>query len=358
MKYRTEALLDAETASTAATKTIDVDLSQPISRLVIEMKGTNNTSVPTAHPAKMISKVELVDGSDVLHSLSGMEEYALNYNTGNAPKYTEQNFIDNNNSVALMSVDFGRYLWDTNYALDPSKFRNLQLKITHNKALGGSVPDAGTLSVFADIFDDKQINPSGFIQSREHYGYSLTSSAVETIDLPTDYPLRNLTVQSLYTGNQPHQQYNKIKLIEDDGKKIPINDLRTSDLMKMLPNNDYITETVRISNSDTAYTCYCTPTYDTKMVWAPILGVDSGYMGLASYGGTFTTDASAATEGDLIVTGKGPNGAMLIPFGDQQDPSDWYDLANVKSLKMKVTAGSSVGGSSTAEIVTQQLRRY
>jgi len=358
MKYRTEALLDAETASTAATKTIDVDLSQPISRLVVEMKGTNSSSAPTEHPATMITKVELVSGSDVLTSLSGKEAQALNYANKTNIKYKELNYIDNNSTVCVFGIDFGRWLWDTNLALDPTRFRNLQLKITHNKAAGGSAPDAGALSVFADIFDDKKVNPAGFIQSREHYKYSLTSSAIETVDLPVDYPLRNITLQSQYAAKQPHEQYNKIKLIEDDGKKTPINDLKTSDLMKMLPNNDYIDETIRISNSDTAYTCYCTPAYDTKIVWAPILGTDSGYMGLPGYGGQFTADCSAATEGDLIVTGKAPHGALTIPFGLQDDPNDWYDLTQVKSLKLKITAGSSVGSSSTNQIITQQLRRY
>jgi len=358
MKYRTEALLDAETASTAATKTVDVDLSQPVSRLVVEMKGTNNGSTPTAHPATMLTKLELVDGSDVLFSLSGKEAQALNILTAGGTGYTEQNFIDNNSAIAVCNIDFGRWLWDPQLALDPSRFRNLQLKVTHNKALGGSAPDAGTLSVFADIFDDKRVMPIGFLQAKEHYTYSLTSSAVETIDLPTDYPLRNLIVQSLSTGKQPHDQYNKLKLIEDDGKKVPINDIRTSDLIKMTPNNKYMTETVRISNNTSAFTCYCTPTYDTKIVWAPILGTDSGWLGKASYGGTFTADGSAATEGDCILTGKGPHGALCIPFGIQDDITDWYDMTNIKSLKLKVTAGSSVGSSSTAEIVVQQLRRY
>ncbi|MDP2973475.1 MAG: hypothetical protein Q8N60_00345, partial [Candidatus Diapherotrites archaeon] len=63
MKFLSEALIDAESTTTAATKTIDVDLAQPVSKIIVQFKGTNNGNTPTAHGAKMVSKIELVDGS-------------------------------------------------------------------------------------------------------------------------------------------------------------------------------------------------------------------------------------------------------------------------------------------------------
>lgn len=79
MNYRLANILAEEAATTAATKTLDINLADPISRIVVQMKGLNSSGVPTAHPAKMISKIELVDGSDVLFSLSGVEAQALNF---------------------------------------------------------------------------------------------------------------------------------------------------------------------------------------------------------------------------------------------------------------------------------------
>jgi len=43
------------------------------------MKGTNNGHTPTAHPVKMVQKIEVVDGSDVLYSMTGVEAAAMNF---------------------------------------------------------------------------------------------------------------------------------------------------------------------------------------------------------------------------------------------------------------------------------------
>lgn len=358
MNYRLATLLDRETATTAATKTVNVDLSEIVTALSIQFRGTNNGSTPTAHPAKMISKIELVDGSDVLWSLAGNEQQGLNIMELGKHIYSELNFIDNNITILALDIMFGRWLWDEQLAFDPNKFKNPQLKITHDKASGGSAPDAGQLSVLAHVFDEKPISPMGFLSCKESFTYTLTASAHKYIDLPTDRPLRKVIIKSLYTALQPWENVNKVKFYTDEQKKIILNDLRLSDLMRCYANhvNPYFTETIRMSNSTTAFTCYCTPTFDTKMVWAPILGTDSGYMGLASYGGTFTSDCSASTEGDLIVSGKAPHGMFCIPMGKQEDIGDWFDATKVGSAKLDLTAGSSANG--TVEIITQQLRKY
>jgi len=358
MNYRTEALIDAESASTAGTKTIDVDLAQVVSRIVVEFKGTNNGSTPTAHGAKMISKIELVDGSDVLYSLSGIEAQALNYYEKGTLPFQVNEYRNDVMNIQTFELNFGRYLYDTQLALNPNNFRNLQLKVTHNKANGGSAPDAGSLSVFADIFDDKGVAPIGFLQSREHYTYSLTSSATETIDLPTDYPLRKLIVQSLAGGKQPWEQYNKIKLVEDDGKKTPINELKTSDLIKLLQKYPRINETFLGTGTGSAVDHFVTSTYDW---YGNISGLDAALTNnylAQDYGGTQAVVGDSNEAFVVQGTGLCPHGATALEFGLQSDINDWYNLAMVNSLKLKLTAGSSVGSSSTCQVVVQQLRRY
>ena len=358
MKYRTEALIDGESATTAATKSIDVDLAQPVSKITVQFKGTNNGNTPTAHGAKMVSKIELVDGSDVLYSLSGIEAQALNYYENGEMPHAANRFQDDVMNIQTFELNFGRWKYDAQLALDPSRFRNLQLKVTHNKASGGSAPDAGTLSVFAEIFDDKRISPMGFLQSREHTTYSLVSSAVESIDLPTDYPIRKLIVQSLAAAKQPHEQYNKLKLVEDDGKKTPINNLSTSDLVKLLQRHPQIIEAMQGIGTAAAVTHYCAATTNSSTAVSSLATALASVIVAESYGGTIAITADTGESFQTVSNGLCPHGALEIPFGDQDDPNDWYDLANINSLKLKVTAGSSVGSSSTAEIVVQQLRKY
>lgn len=358
MNYRLATLLDRETADTATTKVIDVSLSEMISAFSIQFRGYNSSDTPTAHPAKMISKIELVDGSDVLCSLSGMELQAINISEMGKPLYAELQYINHCYAIIALELRFGRHLWDEQLALDPTRFKNLQLKITHNKASGGSAPSAGQLSVLAHVFDEKVINPVGFLVNREVFSYTLVASAHKYIDLPVDRPIRKIGIKALYTALQPWENVNKVKLYTDEQKKVIINDVRLSDLLRCYANsvNPYFNETIRLYNDTTAVTSYCTSAFDTKMVFATFRGTDSAWLGLESYGGTFTQDLSAAEAGDLIVYGKSPHGMFFMPMGVQEEIEDWFNAPGVGSAKLDLTAGGSANGD--VEITVQQLRKY
>lgn len=356
MNYRTTEILSSEAANTAGTKVIDVNIDKPISRIIVQMKGYNNGNVPTAHPTKMISKIELVDGSDVLYSASATEIQAINIDEQRPIGYRELNYVNDTYAIVSVSLDFGRYLWDPLLALDPRRFKNLQLKITHNLAAGGSAPNAAVLAVFADVFDEKNISPQGFLMVKEMYNYTLVASAHEYIDLPTDYPYRAMYINSLYTLKQPHENFNKVKLSEDNDARIPINNLSTSDLVKIGPGNPYFTESNRVYDVDAETTVYVTPTYCVAVQGEGLNASDVTFFHDASYGGTVDVTGGAATENEMIVTGKCPNGALCIPFGDQKSVSDWYEVRKLGNLRLDLTAGASANG--TCQIVLQQMRIY
>lgn len=358
MNYRKAVLLDAEDASTAAVKTLDLKGLDPISRLYIQLKALNNGSTPTAHPAKAITKIELIDGSDVLYSLSGIEQQALNFYQTGHPTPDLLNYVDNEYCAAMMQLNFGRWLWDEDFAFDPAKFKNPQLKVTHNKALGGSVPDAATLSVVCDMFDDRKINPMAYLMAKEHYSYTLVASAKETVELPTDYPLRMLIVQSLAAGKQPHEQYNKIKLSENNGKKIPLEDSISNLIKYILGEYDSFEERVRAMATTSAVTHYVAPTFNVGH-WGSERDADTGYLyfGL-SYGGTVDLKGSAAGQANFNSRGMCPHGALPIIFGDLWEAAMWYDVTKLAKLEAIITAGSGCTTSSTAQIITEQLKRY
>lgn len=356
MKQRQATILASESATTPATKTIDITLEDVISRLGIRFTGTNSTNVPIAHPAKMITKVELVDGSDVLLSLSGIELQALEfYHTGKIPANVI-NYRNNEDAEMCYEIYFGRALWDRVLALDPKKFANPQLKITHNLAAGGSTPDAATLEVVADIFDESQPSPIGFLMNKEFYTYTLVANAHEYVTLPKDYPLRFMMIQSLYAAKMPPWQINNIKLSENNDKKIPI-DARTLSFIKYITSlYPELDERIDTYTTTAGVTHYVAPTYE--------VGIEGCFMGSTpqpvthepSYGGTAKIYAGGNGSLRVGALGRCPHGAIPIPFGDQMSIEDWYDITKLSSLRLDLYGDTSPSG--TAEIILQQLRKY
>jgi hypothetical protein len=358
MKYRLASILAHEDITVAGTKTLDVSLRDVISRINIQVKATNNGSAPTAHPASIISKIEVVDGSDVLWGLSGQEALACQFFHTRQTPFCVNNYLDNVMNITNYELNFGRFLYDPIVALNPNKFRNPQLKVTHNKANGGSAPDACTLEVTADVFDQKEADPLGFLMAKENVSYTLSANANEYIDLPTDHALRKLIIMSLSPGKQPWEQFNEVKLSEDNDKKVPIDD-KTSDLLKYFGNlwpplDEYIVGAALTTTRN----FYMMSSYE---VVAAAMATDFGaaYMKSdLSYGGRIDIRGLIATNFMARIRGFAPFGSLCIPFGDQANNGDWFDVTNIGNLRLTLKAGSSPGASSTCEVITEQLRKY
>lgn len=356
MKYRIVQLLASESVSTAATKTIDVNLVTPISRIVLRMKGTNASSTPTAHPAKMITKIELVDGSDVLYSLSGIEAGCVNFHeNGELPFYVCE-YENDIECCATAQINFGRELWDTEFALDPKRFRNLQLKITHNKALGGSAPDAGTLAVFAYVFEDMPPTPRAFLMTKELYSYALTASAHEYIDLPQDYPFRFVILQSYDTTYPPNTQFGNLKFTIDTDRRVLINNISMTEFIKVQIPTDLVEERFAGLGTGSAVTYYQAGTYEGYGVGSGrsasqttlIVGQPSG----SAIAITNDSSESFAVQLSSYV----PFGGINLLVCDKMDPSTWLDPRGTQSIQLDITAGSGAAG--TGYVLTQQVRTY
>jgi hypothetical protein len=358
MGHRIAELLSAESIATAGTKTIDINIGEPISRITVQVRLTNATSTPVGAISAAITKIEVTDGSDILFSLSGSKARALNfYDTGALP-FSLSAFEAATIATAEMNIDFGRYLWDKLLALDPKKFDNLQIKITHNKALGASTPTAGTLAVIAHVFDDEQISPVGFLMAKEVYSYALAASGQESIHLPTDYDYRKILFGSLSAGNSPTSQLANVKLSVDNDKRVIINNMACSDIVKMLAGPLAVERLIGLG-SGSAVTFYIAPTYETYISFASMGSALAASTNITqSNGGTVAILSDASEAFQALVYGHAPHGMIALPQGDQNDLDGWLNVSKAGSILLALTAGSSVGSASTAEVVLQQKRIY
>ncbi|NVM24083.1 MAG: hypothetical protein HWN68_20180, partial [Desulfobacterales bacterium] len=195
-------------------------MEEVISRLQVKFNATNSTNDPTAHPAAQVSRIEIVDGSDILYSLSARQIEALMFYNTRKSRGRILEYRNDNENFMVLDMYMGRYLWDPILALDPRKFSNPQLKITHNKALGGGAPDAATLEVFADVFDEKPVTPIGFISAREYYAWTSPASAAnEYVDLPNDYPIKRIGIETFKADYWWDNTVSEVELDEENKKR-------------------------------------------------------------------------------------------------------------------------------------------
>lgn len=361
MNYRYATILAEKDLGAAGTEVIDIDVKDPISRLEIGWRPTLADTAMLAALAAGITKIELVDGSDVLHSMNGRENQALCIYDRRVPTMNHAELINGADAYATFGIDFGRHLWDTELAFVPTNFRNPQLKITHNRAAIGASTSTHKLEVHAHCFDEKLITPIGFLVARNIYTYTPTAEdAYEYIDLPTDYPIRQLLLRNYASGQDPHDVADYFRLDEDNLKRIPIDVELEAYIRRMKGVWQLLQEgCTEYNDPGGTYDKYVTPTDHMTAYFSQMVG--GVYTpGLDDYikGGYVQRICSDATGMQLgFVCGYLPHHCIQFPFGLQDDLNDWYDVTKLGSLRARVQSAAQYSGAEIS-IILQQLRRY
>ncbi len=360
MNYRLSTLFARKAYTVDATEVIDINVADPISQLIIELSTLNVGDVATAHAIACLKKVEVVDGSDVLFSLSGYEAEAVDIYHNKVMRSNWNAYLTTLGVQRFLGINFGRKLWDPLLAFDPKKFNNPQLKISLDIDAGGNAPSTNYLQVWAALFDEKVINPVGFLMHKEVKDYAMAVSAHEYTDLPIDYPYRKLFVRQQTAGTEPCQHIDNIKLSEDQDKRI-IFDHTPADLLRTIAAvNPQLIEQIMFAGTAAGVNVFTTVSERataTFAKWAAAVGT-LPYASLGSAGGRMVVYSGSSENGVAIVAGFVPHGTYEVPFGDQGDPEDWFDPSALRALKLDVKATAGALSTDSVQVFLQQLRRY
>ncbi|MBA7624094.1 hypothetical protein ES703_31498 [subsurface metagenome] len=358
MNYRLAKLLSPEDLGAAGTKVIDINVADVISRIDLIFRTKNAANSFIDHPAANITKIELVDGSDVLFSLTGREAQALNFYDRRQPVDNHMTGSNGEWMRAVFGLDFGKYLYDPDLAFDPAKFTNPQLKITFDQDVASAGAGDNYLTVLAHLFDELKPTPTGFLMSKQVYSYTPGANSYEYIDLPTDHPMRKLLIGSHQEARTFTQMVTELKLSEDNDKRVPF-DMTGDELFYLMKQiyPEYIENVyMAIDTSDTEFRV--TPGDDAVIVGQQVSMHDGLYV-LFGNGGLATGKKESTKETTyMLCKGYIPHGVVSIPFGKADDPADWYDVTKVGALTLRLKAGPSLLTTPTAQVITQQLRRY
>jgi hypothetical protein len=349
----------SKTYSADATEIIDINVKDPISALIFDLQVYNSAAGSmTLHPLACFTKIELVDGSDVLFSLSGLELEALDWYNNKGFREPWNMCLAGNYFVRPVGINFGRFLWDPLYAFDPTKFKNPQLKVSMDINGGGLTSTYNKLAVHAMCFDEKVITPVGYFMAKEIKNYTPTGAGHEYTDLPTDFPYRKLLIKCQTAGTEPGQLLTNFKLSEEQDKRVvydhPTISIRTAIMAAWPP----VTESYFFADAATQRYLMIAPTQEVT-AWATEWAEAAGGHDHSIYdgdGGRLKVIASAVGDNLMIgVQGYLPHGVFAIPFGDQNDPEDWYDVTKISSLKADITSAAATGG---IQLITEQARQY
>lgn len=357
MKYRLNTFFAAKNYTSNTTEVIDLRMKDVISNIIIKLDTVNVGDTIIEHPIKCINKIELVDGSDVLYSLNGFEAEALDWYDQRGKFRPNWNWCLTTLSVSRqLAINFGRYLWDREFAFDPTKFTNPQLRITVHPAAGGNTPSSVYITCFANMFEESPPGVKGFFMSKEVKQYTMADATHEYTDLPLDWPIRGLYLQPFLRGTESVLCLENVKLSEDQDKRVPYNHSITDIMNAIAERYPEVVETYIMPVSTGGPYLYIAPTnhvFLTGSRWE----ASSTALSVACTdgdGGKARVYGSASGNAQILVRGDVPHAVFEIAFGLKDEPSDWYDVSGLGSMKLDVTGNAAAEG----HIFLQQARSY
>jgi len=343
-----------------------LDVNDPITELHVQLEATNGATYNKASPLeRVITKIEVVDGSEVLFSLPG--ELALSAHAslvGKVP-YGYRTEAGSDTPIQDIIIPFGRYMYDPAYALNPAGHRNLQLKTTWNLSAVTTVGATGYLtgslqySVLARVMQNVPA-PIAMLTTKDVFDFTSLGSGDQRIEMPDDYPWRALFVRAYESGTAWDASLTNLKLQAQGGRYIPFD----------LPVREFILQQksslpplalggdVRASDSVASETFIAESMvgaitqYDSRYVFGTAWWWKSNvYMYVHDY------DHTAATNADCWVLdhGWGLHNTFVYPFGILSEPATWLDAPALKPLRLYLTQGNA---GAACNVAVQQVRTY
>lgn len=370
MRPRDTLILDTYTLSDSETKIIDLNVNKPISAIQVYYTAKNGTtSCRNNWLWENISKIELVDGSDVLYSLNAPEAQGLAFYGHGVEARDYLTEVGSGTQACDIWMMFGRYMYDQEFAFDPTKFTNPQLKITHNIETIGDVAvttfqtDNTKVRVMARLMEDIPA-PRGFLMSKQHYSWDTgSSSETKYLDLPTDHPYRMLMMRCYVDNKNGQEIVQEAKLNIDQESYVPF-DLTGTDLAQFgVMLRGLAREHVRahvIHNEVIDFTVMDPRRYGVSAVGSVNdalnnISVAANRATMVTYDISDAAVTSTRQNVYIIARGIAKHGCLVYPFGRINEPEDWLDVSKFGSIRFEP---KTEGWSAAASIVLQQLRKY
>jgi len=367
MRTRDAVIEYQKTLDNANTLTKDLNLVDPVSALYLEFEATNGgTSNKKNWISDVITKIEVVDGSEVLYSLNLLQLEALYfYKTGRVPTMFPSEFADGIQRHGCYIL-FGRHLWDPEYGMDFTRYANPQLKITSNmaaiRAVGADGFLTGTLkgSIIAKVMENA-VRPSQYLMAKEIKSWTSAASGEVRVDLPVNYLYRMLMLRSHLQGIDIEYPMQQLKLTCDSDKFVMLNRyVKQLDAEALaLFGTGSLKHDIFAAN----HTVVRTPFNKEPGVSISQYEQDGSNHHAITYhwgGSMYLNSSSAAGVADAtdrkwttIARGHSLHATLPVPFGLMDRPETWFDPTPYKKMEAVITENYAACAS---QVVIEQAR--
>lgn len=357
MKIRDVYLFNQQTLNDSDTVTYTLPKTLKILFLRVQYSNTNGaTSNTVGRLNGMVTKLSVIDGSNVLWSLSMRENQALNFHQNKRMPFQQLSQAAAATVMEEAIIDFRRYDGDTSWYLDTSSYTNPQLQFTHAftiSASAGFATGQGKLTVIARVIDSGAPARTGQTMAKELDSFASTSAGDHTTDLPLDYPISSIMVLNPVDANTADHYLSNFKLTADTDSFIPVNE-SVLDLLRRNANDEISAYQEQDALNSTTYTVLG----DFYFRVSSSVGEAGATAKAICTVVTANQAAGVGTTGETgVVTftsdGWAPHASMIYKFGDGIDPNSAFQPQGVGKFQLKLTNQNT---GATVKVVTVQQR--
>jgi len=356
MQKRWFTLVNGQSLSDSQTFTQSLIGVGKIYSMRVNYQNTNGaTSNTVGNLHSMVSKLQILDGSRVLHSLSMPEEIALNaYRRGKMPSANLT--LD---AAGVIDEDCTIQFWldedDDQHYLDTNNYQSPAIAFTHAftiSATAGFATGQGLLTVEALLGDSGAPASTGFLLAKEFASFTPAASGILPQLLALDLPYVALMTLTGVSGKNPLTAISNLELQIDSGLAILYNRATLSIAKDLRSHYVPFNQDFRPIVGGTADTIK-TDLYDLVSAYVGPAGATAKSVLTVAAINVLTTAKTTGETGYQQINAQGflPMGALYLPFGTGMDANDFLNPTGFKKLELDMTQGEA----DSTQVVTLQM---
>ena len=369
LRLRETYIRDGEALPNSGSRSYPLNIVDPIPDLYFKFTATNgHYGNIRNYMFDVVEEIEVIDGSDVLFSMKPREILALDAYHYKESLHWGIDEIADHDQECVFKIPFGLGRYDPTIGLDPTKFKNPQVRFSWDlenvTAVGntGFVDDSLLVDIVATVAEKYPVRPSGFLMHKHITEWETMLTGVHRVEMPVDYPHRTvfMSVKEKITENKtcPWSILTDAKYNVDQEKYVPFN-WHTDDWSLWLKEFYGMwhqgMEFVMSGGTGAWRNLFLE---DNKALALTSKGQDkfpwwsqgTGCQVYISGGAAITTfNVHVKMDGSL------PFSTWAYPFGDPKDMEEWLQVLDIGKIYFEITQARA---DELARVALTQYRTY